>query len=192
MLSGVIWEMHVLSTANEALTKEARAGDRLAFETLLQPLISPAYRLALVMVRDPSQAEDCVQEAALRAWRARGQLRGGAEQLRPWFLAIVTNECRSWLRGRWARVLRHDLPPLATVSGPTEDSLAQSEDLRRALRSLRPDERAVLLLRYGLDLEVEAVAAALGVRRGAARSRIHRALRRLRPHLVVKEVDDGR
>jgi len=88
-------------------------------------------------------------------------------------------------------VLRRDLPPLATESGPTEDRLAQSEDLRRALRALRPEERAALLLRYGLGLEVEAVAAALGVRQGAARSRIHRALRRLRPHLVVEEVDDG-
>src|SRR5215813_682058 len=181
--------MRVPFATDEALIEDAREGDRLAFETLIQPLISPAYRLALVMVRDPSQAEDCVQEAALRAWRARSQLRGGAEGLRPWFLAIVANECRNWLRGRWIRVLRRDLPPLATESGPTEDRLVQSEDLRRALRA---EERAALLLRYGLGLEVEAVAAALGVRQGAARSRIHRALRRLRPHLVVKEVDDGR
>ncbi len=184
--------MHVPSTIDGALAEEARAGDRLAFETLLRPLISPGYRLALVMVRDPSQAEDCVQEAALRAWRARAQLRGGTERLRPWFLAIVANECRSWLRGRWVRVLRRDLLPLATQLGPTEDTLAQSEDLRRALRALRPEERAALFLRYGLDLEVEAVATALGVRRAAARSRIHRALRRLRPHLTVKEADDGR
>jgi len=183
--------MRVPFATDEAPIEEAREGDRLAFEALIQPLISPAYRLALVMVRDPSQAEDCVQEAALRAWRARSQLRGGAEGLRPWFLAIVANECRNWLRGRWIRVLRRDLPPLATESGPTEDRLAQSEDLRRALRALRPEERAALLLRYGLGLEVEAVAAALGVRQGAARSRIHRALRRLRPHLVVEEVDDG-
>ncbi|HKA12981.1 MAG TPA: sigma factor, partial [Candidatus Dormibacteraeota bacterium] len=110
--------MHVPFTSDEALVEEAREGARLAFETLIQPLISPAYRLALVMVRDPSQAEDCVQEAALRAWRARAQLRGGAEGLRPWFLAIVANECRNWLRGRWIRVLRRDLPPLATESGP--------------------------------------------------------------------------
>ena len=89
-------------------------------------------------------------------------------------------------------MLRRDLPPLATESGPTEDRLAQSEDPCRALRALRPEERAALLLRYGLGLEFEAVAAALGVRRGVARSRIHRALRRLRPHPVVKEVDDGR
>src|SRR5262249_1937397 len=61
--------MRVPFATDEALIEDAREGDRLAFETLIQPLISPAYRLALVMVRDPSQAEDCVQEAALRAWR---------------------------------------------------------------------------------------------------------------------------
>jgi RNA polymerase sigma-70 factor (ECF subfamily) len=184
--------MHVLPSADDALAEEAQAGDRLAFETLIRPLISPAYRLALVMVRDPIQAEDCVQEAALRAWRARAQLRGGAERLRPWFLAIVANECRSWLRGRWVRVLRRDLPQFETESWPTEDRLAQFEDLRRALRVLRPEERAALLLRYGLDMEIDAVAAALGLRPAAARSRIHRALHRMRPHLVVEEVDDGR
>src|SRR5215472_1142376 len=43
--------MHVPLTTDEALVEEAREGDRLAFEALLQPLISPAYRLALVMVR---------------------------------------------------------------------------------------------------------------------------------------------
>src|SRR5262249_20203392 len=115
-----------------------------------------------------------------------------AEGMRSWFLAIVANECRTWLRGRWIRVLHRDVSPLATESGPIEDRLAESEDLRRALRALRPEERAVLLLRYGLDLEVETVAGVLGVRAGAARTRIHRALRRLRPHLVVEEVDDGR
>src|SRR5262249_17340992 len=109
--------MHVPFTSDEALVEEAREGARLAFETLIQPLISPAYRLALVMVRDPSQAEDCVQEAALRAWRARAQLRGGAEGLRAWVLAIVPHECRNWLRGRWIRLLRPHPPPLPAQSG---------------------------------------------------------------------------
>src|SRR5262249_59116626 len=100
------------------------------------------------------------------------QLGGGAEGRRPWSLAIVANECRNWLRGRWIRVLRRDLPPLATESGPTEDRLVQSEDLRRALRALRPEERAALLLRYGLGLEVEAGAPPLGGRPGGAPSPI--------------------
>jgi RNA polymerase sigma-70 factor (ECF subfamily) len=184
--------MYVLATTDEQLVELAKDGDRAAFETLLRPLISPGYRLAMVMVRDPHQAEDCVQEAALRAWRGRTQLKGGAPSLRPWFLAIVANECRSWRRGRWARVLQGDLTPLTAAElRVTEEALAQTEDLRRALRTLKPEERAALLLRYGLGLEVNAVAAALSLRPAAARSRIHRALRRLRPHLELEEADDN-
>src|SRR5262249_6560081 len=179
--------MHVPFTSDEALVEEARAGARVAFETLIQPLISPAYRLALVRVRDPSKADDCVQEAAPRAWRARAQLRGGAEGLGPWFLAIVANECRNWLRGRWIRVLRRDLPPLATESGPTEDRLVQSEDPRRALRAPRPEERAARLLRYWRGLGVEAGARRLLGAPGAAPCPNPRAALR-----VAKEVDAGR
>src|SRR5262249_58684969 len=121
--------MHVPFTSDEALVEEAREGARLAFETLIQPLISPAYRLALVMVRDPSQAEDCVQEAALRAWRARAQPRGGAEGLRPWVLAIVAHQCRNWLRGRWIPVPRPGPPPRATAAGATPGPLGASPAL---------------------------------------------------------------
>ena len=113
--------MHALAPADEHLVELARDGDRSAFEALLRPLISPAYRLALVMVRDPHQAEDCVQEAALRAWRSRAQLKGGATSLRPWFLAIVANQCRSWRRARWARVLHRDLVPLASAEVRVKD-----------------------------------------------------------------------
>src|SRR6202158_5478697 len=75
------------------LLARARAGDGHAFDELLAPVLDPAFRLAMTMLKDRGAAEDAVQEAALKAWRTLGRFRAGAE-LRPWFLAIVANECR--------------------------------------------------------------------------------------------------
>lgn len=74
------------------------------FEAELAPLLGAAMRLATAMRLDRQEAEDAVQEAALRAWRRRGNRRAGTD-LRPWFLAIVANQCRESRRSRWSSVL---------------------------------------------------------------------------------------
>jgi len=61
------------------------------FSDELESVLDPAHRLATVILRDRSAAEDAVQEAALKAWRKRDQLRGGAGGFRAWFLSIGTN-----------------------------------------------------------------------------------------------------
>src|SRR5215467_15682729 len=90
-----------------------------AFTAQLEVVLDPAHRLATVMLRDRSAAEDAVQEAALKAWRKHGQLRGGAEGFRGWFLSIVANECRMARRTRWWHVLRFAEPPEPPV--PVEE-----------------------------------------------------------------------
>lgn len=82
----------------------ARAGDGRAFEALLNPVLDPAFRLAMVMLRDRAAAEDATQEAALKAWRKLDRFRPDAD-FRPWFLGIVANECRTARRSRWLRLL---------------------------------------------------------------------------------------
>src|SRR5439155_13416046 len=68
--------------------------DNRTFEELLSTVLDPAFRLAMTMLNDRTAAEDAVQEAAVKAWRSFGRFRAGAE-MRPWFLTIVANECRS-------------------------------------------------------------------------------------------------
>jgi RNA polymerase sigma-70 factor (ECF subfamily) len=171
------------------LIARAREGDQNAFEALLQPLVLPAYRLAIAMLRNGSDAEDCVQEAALKAWRARRQLREGSTSIRPWFLAIVANESRSMRRGRWVAVIKRPaMDDEPTESARQEWDLAGLMDLRRALRSLAPSDRAILLLRYGLDLEIVEAATVMRLKPATAKSRIHRALAKLRVHLRLEEV----
>jgi RNA polymerase sigma-70 factor, ECF subfamily len=165
------------------LVEAARAGDGAAFAELLRPEYRTAYRLAYALLHHSTEAEDAVQEAAFRAWRKIGNVRQGAP-LRPWFLAIVANECRSVLRSkRWR--LRSEAEPMAAEAETVDVTAAV--DLRRCLGRLGHDERLVLVLRYYLDLSFEEIATTLGVTPKAARSRVERAVQRLRPMLRMQE-----
>ena len=77
--------------------------DEEEFARALEPVLPIAFRLAYAMLRHRDDAEDAVQDAAANAWRKRRTFRAGAE-LRPWFLAIVANECRM-ARRRGRRVV---------------------------------------------------------------------------------------
>jgi RNA polymerase sigma-70 factor (ECF subfamily) len=158
------------------------AGDGRAFEELLTPVLGPAFRLAMTMLKEREAAEDAVQEAALKAWRKLGGFREGSE-LRPWFLAIVANECRSVRRTRWWGVIRiGELPTRST----SEDRSAERLDLDAALDRLPQHQLLALSLYYHLDLPIEEVARVIGCSPGAARVRIHRALAVLRPGMALE------
>jgi len=160
------------------LVQEALAGDQQAFVILIEPLLPGAYRLAYGMLRSESDAEDAVQEAALKAWRAFGRFRRGSD-LKPWLFTIVANECRSQRRSRWWSVIRRSEAPddLVDATAPIDPS---SVDLRQALYRLPHDQRLVLVLRFYLDMSYEQVAETLRISPKAAKSRAHRAMERLR------------
>jgi RNA polymerase sigma-70 factor (ECF subfamily) len=131
------------------------------------------------MLHDRGAAEDAVQEAAVRSWRKLGNVKPGSE-MRPWFLAIVANQCRTVMRGRWWSVLRIELPSGSSKAG-FEDDVVRGADLRAALRRLAPEHREVLVLHYYLDLPLDEVAAIAGVPIGTVKSRINRAIAAMRP-----------
>lgn len=169
----------------QALVNRAKAGDRVAYEQLLEPAIHSATRLAFAMLHDRSEAEDAFQESALRAWRRLRNLRDGT-RFQPWFMGIVANQCREIRRGRWWQVLRL---PDTTSAMRTVDEAAwlEGEDLRRAVQQLPYDQRAAVLLHFHLDMPLSDVAVALGISESGVKTRIHRALKRLRPAMAVSE-----
>jgi RNA polymerase sigma-70 factor (ECF subfamily) len=179
------YKRQMLAEADRDLVDRAKARDRGAFDDLVGPVIDQAFRLAFGMLRDRWLAEDAVQEATVRAWRKLGNLRPGAP-LRPWFLAIVANQCRTAMRARWWSVIRVDRME-GSVGPGFEDRIVRGADLRAALGKLATDQREVLVLRYYLDLPLEEVAAITGVPLGTVKSRINRGLAALRPHFDAGE-----
>jgi RNA polymerase sigma-70 factor (ECF subfamily) len=172
--------------AKAALLVRVRPGDAAAFEAALGPLIEQAHRLATAMLHDPSAAEDAVQEASIKAWRKIDRLRPGSE-MRPWFLGIVANECRTTLRSRWRRSMVPLADHDAAVGAGLEASTATTQDTLRALRELRHKDRVVLALHFYMDMPVEEIAATLGTSVAAAKARLYRAMGTLRRNLEAME-----
>lgn len=137
------------------------------------------------MLHDREAAEDAVQEAAVRSWRKLGNLRPGMP-MRPWFLAIVANQCRTTTRGRWWSVLRLD-SPVTQSSAAFEDRIVRGQDVRAALRRLPVDQREVIVLHYYLDLPLHEVAAIAGVPVGTVKSRMNRGIAAMKPFFRAEE-----
>jgi RNA polymerase sigma-70 factor (ECF subfamily) len=173
------------STADVDLVTRAKDGDRPAFDQLIGPLVDQGFRLAYGMLHDREAAEDAVQEAAVRSWRKLSNLRPGTE-MRPWFLAIVANQCRTTVRGRWWSVLRIE-PRTGSSTAGFEDRIVRGADLRAALGRLAPDHREALVLHYYLDLPLHEIAAIAGVPIGTVKSRINRGIAALRPFFKPME-----
>jgi RNA polymerase sigma factor (sigma-70 family) len=164
--------------ADLPLIELARGGDEAAFEALLLPMVSPALRLAFALLRDRQAAEDAVQEACVKAWRRLNQFRYGSS-LKPWFLSIVANQCKSMLRNRWWGVLKRD----ELIGQGTQDGAelaAGRMDLRAALQQLSVENRLVVYLFFVEGMPQEEIARTLGVRVGTVKSRVHRSLAKLR------------
>jgi RNA polymerase sigma-70 factor (ECF subfamily) len=151
------------------------------FDALIGPHLEAGYRIALAILRDPDQAHDAVQESAFKAWRKLGQLHEG-NPVRPWFLAIVANQCCSERRGHWWSVIR--MPAIEPSVEHRADS-AESMDIDRALAKLPREDRIALFLYFYLDLPLEEVGTVLGLSAGGAKTRVYRAAKKLRPGLEM-------
>ena len=114
------------------LVLRAQRGDARAYEELVRPHQEIAFRVAYVITRNAADAEDAVQDALVKAWRALGRFRAG-EPLRPWLLRIVANEARNRRRsaGRRERLaLRAAAAPGEAAPSPEEALLATSDERR--------------------------------------------------------------
>lgn len=166
----------------------ARDGDVPAYEQLVSRYQGIAYRVAWLVVRQSGEAEDAVQEAFVKAYYALPRFRAGAP-FRPWLLRIVANEAKNRGRSstrREALILRAAAAtPGDAAPSPEAAVLARgdAEALARALGRLREPDRIVIAYRYLFDLSEAEMADTLGVQPGTVKSRLSRALARLRSEL---------
>ena len=169
-----------MGTTDEELLTAIRRGSRSAWGELFARHADTAWRTAFAIVHDHARAEDVVQDSFVRAIRAEERF-DRRRPFRPWLLRIVTN--------RAVDVLRHeqfatpgDVDVPATWSGPDDTDPA---DVRGALARLDPDRRAVVVLRYWLDLSPAEIADRMQVPVGTVGSRLARALDELASYLEV-------
>jgi RNA polymerase sigma-70 factor (ECF subfamily) len=154
-----------------------RAGDRDAFEEVVDRYGLQLLRTARLILRDEALAEDAIQETFLKAWQRIGSLRD--EDPGPWLTRIAMKESISTYRRRHRfQALTERFGRLGS-SKPEVSSEARL-DLAHALDQLTAEQRAALALHYYQDLSVEDTARMLKVPVDTAKSRLKTALRRLR------------
>ena len=176
--------------SDEALVERVRAGDLGALEALMRRHNRLLYRTARAILRDDAEAEDAVQEAYLRAYRALDTFRGESK-FSTWLVRIAANEA---LMRRRARARTASVVPLEAATDVQSDGRQGDDMLRRLLEkridALPDDFRAVFVLRALEELSVEETAQALGIPEATVRSRFFRARGLLRESLA-QEVDRG-
>ena len=166
-----------------------RPRDLESYDQLVREHQGIAFRTAYVITGSAADAEEVVQDAFVKAYRARGRFRSGAP-FRPWLLAIVANEARNRRRatGRRARLplqLAEERPSGGAAPSPEVALLAREEraELLAAVDRLGEEQRAAIACRYFLGLSEAETAAVLGCRPGTVKSRLSRALARLEEEL---------
>ena len=145
-----------------------------------------SYRTACMILGNKADAEEAVQEAFLRAWRFRASLGTGAA-IKPWLYRVVVNTCYTKLRKEIPHRARRTEPEGSDVDGnvnweSSQERVADSHDLARALADLPAHLRVVIVLRYYADLSEREIATAIGRRQGTVKSRLHEARRMLAQH----------
>ncbi|HEX6654893.1 MAG TPA: RNA polymerase sigma factor [Candidatus Limnocylindria bacterium] len=175
------------------LMEQAKGGDVAAYEELVRRFEQQAFRAAYLVCGDADEASDAAQEGFVRAWRALGSFRSGAEP-RPWLMRIVVNAARNRRRGSGRRAhlalrIAQDRPSDGAAPSPEAAILARErrERLLAAVNQLSDDDRLVLGMRWFAELGEAEMAAALSVPRGTVKSRLSRAMGRLRAQLGTEE-----
>ena len=178
------------SRALEAeLIRKVREGGREFFEPLVRTYEAEAHRVALAIMGDGDAAQDAVQEAFIKAYRALDRFELG-RSFRPWFLQILRNQCRDMHRRRKAGFDTRPMTPLMAERLPSASDperrrhREEARDLLwEALGRVSVDHREVLVLKEIQGLSYGEIAEAVGVPEGTVASRLYHARRALKDAL---------
>lgn len=191
------------TTPEAELVSRAAGGDGVAFEAIMRRHNQLLFRTARSIVQNDAEAEDVVQDAYLRAWRALGNYRAESK-LSTWLVRITTNEALGRLRRKSAQIIPleaamtpHESEARTALTDEPERSPEQSMmrvQLRKLLEAridILPETfRTVFMLRAIEEMSVEEIAEALEIPEATVRTRFFRARSLLRESLA-QEMDAG-
>ena len=175
------------------LAARAREGDLAAYADLVRRYEQLAFRVAWLVCRSSAEAEDAAQEGFIKAHRALGRLRPGSE-FRPWLLQIVANQARNRTPAPLPESRHGSLAAAGAADAvPSAESAAvagtEHERLLAAVERLPEKERMIVACRHLLELSEAETAAIAGIPKGTVKSRLSRAMTRLRDDLAEVERD---
>ncbi|MEX0762775.1 MAG: RNA polymerase sigma factor [Dehalococcoidia bacterium] len=179
-----------------------KRGDPSGLKILVENYQTEAVRVAYLIVRDRSLAEDVVQAAFIKVYERRRQF-DASRPFAPWFMRMVANDGVKALRRRRREIPLQrstdgeavDLGDLMSDSAPGPSALAEEAELREAIWEavgrLAPQQRRAIVLRYYLELKEAEVAEEMGRAPGTIKRLLHDARGRLRALLGQRAWSDG-
>ena len=182
------------------LIRRAASGDAAAWEPLVLAHQQAVFRLAYLLLGDADDAEDIAQETFLRAWNHLKRF-DETRSFRPWLLSIAANLSRNRRRsaGRYVSALMRAFreQPKETPLDEKSAQNTEANELWRAVQQLDLPDQQIVYLRYFLDLPVSETAEALQIAEGTVKSRLSRALEKLRRIIhqdfaVLADMHEGR
>lgn len=164
-----------------------KEGDSVDFETLVQPHLTSAFRVAFLIVHDYHLAEDAVQEALWEAYRSlyRYDKRKGAS-FRAWFIKIVTHRALNMVRRK--KKTEEYVDSIDPGQNPLESILQKEKEQQiwRAIQLMAPKHRSAVILYYYEEFSIAEIAKILGVFEGTVKSRLHKARKLIAEQIQVK------
>jgi RNA polymerase sigma-70 factor (ECF subfamily) len=165
------------------------------FEQVFLPHLDAAYNLARWLLRNDQDAEDAVQEAYVRAYKAFSRFRGGDGKA--WFMTILRNVCYTMIK----KLRSHEtLEPFdeeihqAANESEMQEAFRQkanAESLRSTLEKLPDEFREIIVLHDLEGLAYKEIAAVVGIPIGTVMSRLARARGRLRTELIASNARES-
>jgi RNA polymerase sigma factor (sigma-70 family) len=183
------------------LVQNALEGDPAAWDTLIRQHQEPVFRIAYLILGDAHAAEDVAQETFIRAYQNLTRF-DTTRPLRPWLLRISSNQARNARRsiGRYWKALQNAFrlaeSNQSTFQTAEVDHVGEYQELWEAIQKLSAPDQQIIYYRYLLDIPVSETALALNIAEGTVKSRLSRALSRLRDVISqefpwIEEVSEG-
>lgn len=177
-------------TDDNAMMRQFQQGSNEAFEQLVRSWEGPMLNYFYRCIGDLDAAEDLRQELFIRVYRRSSSWRGEGN-FKAWLYAIATNLVRTHMRkaGRIVSIEDIDIQPAAKVTShattpaPADELAQRSQSARyvqEVLSSLAAEDREALILRFYEHLKYREISDILGVAESAAKSRVYRAIERMR------------
>ncbi|MGI6453655.1 MAG: RNA polymerase sigma factor [Syntrophomonadaceae bacterium] len=189
--------------SEELLVKQSRQGDLKAFEELVLLYQDKIYALAYRYLGNEEDANDLAQEAFIKAFRSLSSFKGESG-FGTWLFRIASNLCLDELRGRKRRIkclsldepvitsqgeeLPKEIPDLSAAVDDKYEKKELSLYIQKLLNELKPDYKAIIVLRDMMGFSYEEIAEILKCSQGTVKSRLNRARAILRKKLLKREL----